>query len=157
MVSTSKSVKQQLREYLEAEHPAAITEAVWSDLLGRLAPVSESYLRDLLRDTGLPFEQPWAGIRQHSFAELEQSLAEMLAVYEAARQAGDGERARYCRRQVMAAKDRARFLSRSPKISAQKQEQKEEMAAWMLIWLETPEVFPVWVAARKKAAEAAQS
>ena len=156
MVSRSKSVKQQLREYLESERPSAITAAVWSELLARLSPVSESYLRDLLRDTGLPFEQPWAGIRQHSFEELEQSLGEMLAVFEAARQAGDGDRARYCRRQVIAAKERARFLARSPKISAQKQEQKEEMAAWMLIWLETPEVFPVWVAARKKTADTAQ-
>lgn len=51
-------MKRRLREYLEAEHPAAITEEVWKGLLARLAPVSESYLRDLLRSTGLPFEQP---------------------------------------------------------------------------------------------------
>ena len=62
MPSASKSVKQQLRDYLAASQPAAITEAVWQDLLQRLAPVSESYLRDLLRDTGLPFDQPYAGI-----------------------------------------------------------------------------------------------
>ena len=51
--------------------PPAITEAVWQELLKRLAPVSESYLRDLLRATGLPFDQPYAGIRQHTFEELE--------------------------------------------------------------------------------------
>jgi hypothetical protein len=159
----SKTVKQQLREYLAAERPQAITGAVWKDLLARLAPVSESYLRNLLwdmlrdmpRDTGaageVPFAQPWAGIRQHSFEELEQSLREMLAAYEAACQAGDGAGVRYCRRQVIAAKDRARFQARSPKATADKKEQKEEMAAWMLIWLETPEVFPVWVEARKRA------
>ena len=55
--------------------PPAITEAVWHDLLARLAPVSESYLRDLLRATGLPFEQPYAGIRQHTFEELEHRCA----------------------------------------------------------------------------------
>jgi hypothetical protein len=147
----SKSVKQQLREYLAAKQPRAITQDVWEDLLMTLAPVSESYVRDLLRDTGLPFEQPWAGIRQHTFEELEQSLGEMLAAYQAASKAGDRERARYCRRQVIAAKDRARFLAQSPKTSAEQKAQKEEMAAWMLIWLETPEVFPVWVEARKKA------
>ncbi len=165
MASRSKTVKQQLREYLAAERPQAITGAVWKDLLARLAPVSESYLRELLRDMlrdagaarGVPFEQPWAGIRQHSFEELEQSLGEMLAAYDAACHAGDRDRARYCRRQVIAAKDRARFVARSPKTTADKKAQKEEMAAWMLIWLETPEVFPAWVEARKRAAGGART
>ena len=142
---SANSVKQRLRDWLAAERPPAITEAVWRELLARLAPVSESYLRDLLRATGLPFHQPWAGIRQHTFDELEQSLREMLLVYQEAVAAGDRERARYCRRQVIAAKDRAKFL-------AKKKPEKAEMAAWMLVWLENPEVFPAWVEARKKAA-----
>jgi len=145
-----KSVKRQIREYLEAERPPAITEAVWRGLLERLAPVSESYLRDLLRATGLPFEQPYAGIRQHTFEELEQSLGEMLAAYTEAVAAGHRERARYARRQVIAAKDRARFLAQNPRIAPPQQAQKQEMVRWMLVWLENPEVFPAWVAARKR-------
>src|ERR1035437_11124962 len=54
----SKSVKGQLGEYLNAQRPPAITEALWNDLRQRFAPVSESYLRELLRSTVLPFEQP---------------------------------------------------------------------------------------------------
>ena len=145
MLPRDKSVKRQLREYLESAQPAAITEAVWRDLLQRLAPVSESYLRDLLRDTGLPFDQPYAGIRQHTLEELETSLREMLRVYSEATAAGDGERARYCRRQVIAAKDRAKFLARKIPLKA-------EMAEWMLVWLENPQVFPAWVEARKRSA-----
>jgi hypothetical protein len=148
--SASKSIKQQLRDYLAAKQPAAITEAVWQDLLQRLAPVSESYLRDLLRDTGLPFDQPYAGIRQHTFEELEQSLRAMLQVYSDSLAAGERDRARYCRRQVIAAKDRAKFLAASPRSTPERRTQKEEMAQWMLVWLENPEVFPVWVDARKK-------
>ncbi|HJT87074.1 MAG TPA: hypothetical protein VJ732_04440 [Bryobacteraceae bacterium] len=151
MPSRDKSVKQQLTEYLAAERPAAITEAVWHGLLMRLAPVSDSYLRDLLRQTGLPFEQPYAGIRQHTFEELEQSLREMQRVYAEAMAAGNRDRARYCRRQVIAAKDRARFLAQNPGTSAEKQAIKEEMTKWMLVWLENPEVFPAWVEARKRA------
>src|SRR4051794_18720865 len=117
----------------------------------RLAPVSESYLRDLLRATGLPFEQPWAGIRQHDFEELEESLRSMLAVYTQATETGDKDRARYCRRQVIAAKDRARFLAHNARTSAAKKQQKEEMAEWMVVWLENPEVFPAWGTARKGA------
>lgn len=147
----SKSVKQQLREYLAREQPAAITEAVWRDLLQRFAPVSDSYLRDLLRATGLPFDQPYAGVRQHTFEELEQTLGEIARVYAGTVAVGDRERARYCRRQVIAAKDRARFLARNPRTTAEKRAQKEEMAQWMLVWLENPEVFPAWVQARKRA------
>jgi len=146
---STSSVKQRLRQYLADAQPAAITEAVWRELQTTLAPVSESYLRELLRQTALPFEQPFAGIRQHTFDELEQSLAEMLTVYRDAAAAGNRDRARYCRRQVIGAKDRARFLSRDPRTPPERKAQKEEMVQWMLVWLENPEVFPAWVAARK--------
>ena len=151
MDSSSKSTKRRLRDYLEAEQPAGITEAVWRDLLERLAPVSESYLRELLRSTGLPFDQPYAGVRQHTLDELEQSLREMLEVYRDAVAADDRERARYCRRQVIAAKDRAKFAAANPKFDDARRAQKQEMVEWMLVWLENPEVFPAWVEARKRA------
>ncbi len=157
MPRPGKSIKRELREYLEAERPSAITEAVWRDLTVRLAPVSESYLRELLRETGLPFDQPYAGIRQHTFDELERSLAEMLAVYREAMEAGDRDRARYARRQVIAAKDRAKFLAGNPRTPEEKRAQKEEMAQWMMVWLENPEVFPAWLEARKRASGAPNS
>lgn len=150
-MARSKSIKQELREYLEAERPDSINGAVWRGLLERFAPVSESYLRDLLRQTGLPFEQPYQGVRQHTFEELEQSLRDLLAVYAEAAGAGDRDRLRYCRRQVIAAKDRAKFLAANPNTAPEKQAEKKEMAQWMLVWLENPEVFPAWVDARKKA------
>ena len=143
IVRSESSIKQRLRDWLAAERPEAITGAVWRDLLVRFAPVSESYLRDLLRATGLPFEQPWAGVRQHTIEELEESLREMLRVYQEALASGDRDRARYCRRQVIAAKDRAKF-------AAKKKPEKAEMSEWMLVWLENPEVFPAWVKARKR-------
>lgn len=154
MASRDKSVKQQLRAYLAARQPAAITEEVWTELLERLSPVSESYLRELLSATGLPFAQPFAGIRQHTLEDLEQSLCEMLRVYSEAAASGNRERARYCRRQVIGARERARFLARNPHTSPEKKAVKEEMAQWMLVWLENPEVFPAWVEARKKVGRA---
>jgi len=150
-VDSKKSIKQQLRDLLAAEAPPVITETVWHDLLLRLAPVSESYLRELLVNSGVPIEQPYAGIRQHTLQELEQSLREMLRVYTEATAAGHRDRARYCRRQVIAAKDRARFIAANPRTPAEKQAEKQEMVQWMLVWLENPEVFPPWVDARKNA------
>jgi hypothetical protein len=146
-----RSIKQQLREYLASQQPPSITEEVWGELMMRLAPVSESYLRDLLRATGLPFNQPYSGIRQHTFQELEESLNGMLQVYLDAAATGNRDRARYCRRQVIAAKDRAKFLAVTPGATEDKRTEKEEMVQWMLVWLENPEVFPAWVEARKKA------
>ncbi|SPE22553.1 conserved hypothetical protein [Candidatus Sulfopaludibacter sp. SbA3] len=102
-----------------------------------------------MANTGLPIDQPYAGIRQHTFEELEQTLREMLQVYTEATASGNRERARYCRRQVIGAKDRAKFLAQSPRTSSEKQADKREMAQWMLVWLENPEVFPAWVDARK--------
>ena len=153
-MASAISAKQRLREYLADRHPEAITGAVWFELLTRLAPVSESYLRELLRQTALPFEQPYAGIRQHTFEELEQSLGEMLAVYADAKAAGDRDRARYARRQVIGAKDRARFLARAKRTSPEMRARKEEMVEWMLVWLENPEVFPAWLEARQRARQA---
>ena len=152
-----KSRKQALRDFLAERRIEAVGEAEWHAALATLAPISESYLRDLLRATGLPFAQPYAGIRQSSFPDLEQDLCEMLAVYEEAVRVGDRERARYCRRQVIGAKDRARFIARNPYTAPEKKSQKEEMLQWMLVWLENPPVFPAWAAIRKRSIAAGYS
>ncbi len=148
MDSAGKSIKRAFREYLETKRPAAVTAEVWQELLAALAPVSESYVRELVRSTGLPFAQPYAGIRQHTLEELSASLLEMLRVYEQATEEGDRKQARYCRRQVIAAKDRAKFLAGNPKTAPEKKALKEEMVRWMLVWLENPPVFPAWLKAR---------
>jgi len=146
----NRSFKQQLREYLATRQPASITETVWRDLLHRLAPVSESYLRQLLWTAGLPFSLPYAGIRQHTFEELQESLLGMGRIYAEAMDAADRERARYCRRQVIAAKDRAKFVAASAGAGPEKIAEKREMAQWMLVWLGDPAVFPAWLEARKR-------
>lgn len=148
MRTTTK--KKRVQDYLAGRTPERIGEREWNELLRELAPISESYLRELLRNTGLPFEQPFAGVRQSSYKELERSLLEMEKVYSAAVAAGDRGRAQYCRNVVIQAKDRARFSARS---RPEKQAQKDEMVQWMLVWLDNPEVFPAWVKLRKQARE----
>ncbi|HLY20569.1 MAG TPA: hypothetical protein VKR61_25250 [Bryobacteraceae bacterium] len=157
MPAKAKSRKQAVREYLEAARIEAIGEAEWRAAVLALAPISETYLRHLLRDTGLPFAQPFAGIRQKSFEELEHDLRDMLLVYQDAMGAGDRRRAGYCRQQVIAAKDRARFIARNPKTPPEKKPLKDEMVQWMLVWLDNPEVFPAWVEIRKRYSSATDS
>jgi hypothetical protein len=118
-------------------------------LATHLAPVSESYLRRLVADTGIPVEPPFGGVRQKTFDELERSLLEMEEAYTRACQTGDRARAQLCRNVVIQAKDHARLAGRSPKASIEKKAQKEEMIQWMLVWLENPGIFPAWVKLRK--------
>jgi len=146
----SKSKKRRLEEFLAERQPSRISEETWRELVALLAPISESYLRDLLRRTNLPVSQPFGGVRQSSFEELEASLLEIEAVYAEAVAGGDLTRATACRRVVIQAKDRARLVSRNEKIDAEKRKQKEEMVEWMLVWLENPGIFESWVRLRKK-------
>ena len=124
-----------------------IGDSEWKALLAG-TQVPESQLRRLLRDLHIPVDHPWAGIRQKTFAELEEDLLSMGRAY---REAADREARRYCRRIVIAAKDHARLSARRPELEAL----KREMAQWMLVWLENPEVFPAWVELRKRAMKAA--
>ena len=113
----------------------------FEELRRALAPISEGYLRKLLRESGAPLSSVVEGVRQRNLDELEASLRRMLEEY----QRGDaGHRARI-RQLVIAAKDHARWAARNPERRAEKQ----EMALWMLTWLENPPVFPQWVKLRR--------
>jgi hypothetical protein len=147
--STNPSKKTRLRKYLDEKNLSAITEREWRELITHLAPVSESYLRRLLADAGIPVEPPFGGVRQKTFGELERSLLEMEEVYMRASETGDRARAQLCRNAVIQAKDHARLAARGAKTSSEKKVQKEEMVQWMLVWLENPGIFPAWVKLRK--------
>jgi hypothetical protein len=150
VASRSSSKKGLLAGYLESRRPAAIGEAEWRELASLLAPVSESYLRSLLHDTGIPVAQPYDGARLKSLNELESSLIAMQREYARTLAEGDAMRARECRRAVIDAKDRARLVSRNPKVDPAKRAEKAEMVEWMLVWLENPEIFESWVELRKR-------
>ncbi|MCL5745443.1 MAG: hypothetical protein M1541_16225 [Acidobacteria bacterium] len=113
--------------------------------------MSDSYLRHLLRDCGLPLDPVVEGIRQHSFEELERTLLAIGAEYEKALETGDRERAAACRRAVITGKEHARLAARHPAASEETRAHKLEMAFWMLVWLENPAIFPAWLGLRKKA------
>lgn len=91
------------------------------------------------------------GVRQDSFQELERTLLALQREYSLATAAGQQERARLCRRAVIEAKDHARLAAKRAGITPEQRSVKEEMAAWMLLWLENPEIFPAWLSLRKKA------
>lgn len=140
-----------MEAHLAQARPDCITEAVWAELLERLAPISRSDLRRLLRQCGAPLAPLVEGVRQDSFADLERTLFALDHEYAAAIDVGDTAGARACRELVIEAKDHARFAARSAKCTPDERAAKEEMILWMLTWLENPAVFSTWLELRKRA------
>lgn len=116
----------------------------------RLAPISESYLRELVRGCGVALDPLVEGVRQDSLAELERTLTALAGEYDAALREGDRDRAGRCRRLVLASKDHTRLALRNPRLSPEKQAEKNEVLLWLNVWLEDPQLFPVWVSLRKE-------
>jgi hypothetical protein len=132
-----------LARWLERQRPARIGEREWAMLRVELDPISGSYLRRLLRESGVPLSPLVEGVRQESFDALESSLLNLLAEYES----GDVAMRTTIRRLVIESKDHARWAARKP----EKRGEKQEMALWMLTWLENPPLFPQWVKLRRQA------
>ncbi len=137
----SKGKSAELARWLEEHHPPLIGGAEFVRLRADLAPVSESYLRKLLRDCSVPLDPMVEGVRQATFAELETSLLRLMAEY----QSSDPARRMAVRRLVITAKEHARLAARNPS----KRLDKQEMILWLTTWLENPPVFMEWVNIRK--------
>lgn len=128
--------KQRVLNFAAARGWTSIGEAEWNELKAALPDVSET----TIRRAGIPIAQPWRGVVQHTLDELELSLRELSDVY-----AVRPDLRRYCRAQVIAAKDRARWALRS----AERRRLKTEMVDWMLVWLDDPAMFPAWAGIRR--------
>ena len=131
----------ELARWLAEHQPPQIGEAEFARLRDALAPVSESYLRKLVRECGVPLAPLVEGVRQGTFDELEETLRKLFEEY----QRGDAARRMAVRRLVITAKDHARLAARK----AEKRGEKEEMILWLTTWLENPQVFGEWVRIRR--------
>jgi hypothetical protein len=114
----------------------------WAALKEALAPIADSYLRKLLRESGVGLAPLIEGVRQSDFDELERTLTALAELYAAGEQAT----ARECRRLVIEARQHARWAAKR----ANADQTKTEMMQWMLVWLENPAVFPAWAALRRQ-------
>jgi hypothetical protein len=127
--SRKPSKRTDLDEWLAAHRPAIIGVPERDSICAAIGPISQSYLKKLLRESGYLLAPLVEGVRQESLDALEQSLLAMPADR-------DG------RRCVIEAKDHAKFaLKNHP--------EKEEMILWMITWLENPAIFEQWVKLRR--------
>jgi hypothetical protein len=133
--------KQRVLDFVAARGWGEVGEKEWRELRAALNDISES----ALRASGIAIAAPWRGVAAHSIDELESSMLEFSQVYETRE-----DLRRYCRDQVIAAKDSARWAARSSKVEESKRRMKAEMVEWMLVWLDDPAIFPTWVQLRKQ-------
>jgi len=125
-----------LAEWIDQRKPLLIDQTEFEQLAEDLAPVSEGYLRKLLRESGVPLAPMVEGVRQSNLGVLELSLLALLAEYES----GDAEHRKAVRKLVVSAKEHARWAN------------KQEHVLWLATWLENPPVFPAWARLRKETA-----
>jgi hypothetical protein len=88
-----------------------------------------------------------------TLAAAEDSLAALDRLYHEFRQAGDHEGQKWARALALQGKWRARAQAANPNVAAEKRSEKREIANWFQVWLETPELFPGWLAVRKQTEE----
>lgn len=143
----SKEAKLDL--WLHEHGPVALNLAAFQELLGILAPISESTLRRLLRASGASLHPLVAGVDQESSETLAWTLTALSAAYET----GAPDIRRIARSIVITAKDHAKLVVGNPRVDEEKRRQKERMVESMLIWLENPDVYPLWEQLRSKSVE----
>lgn len=124
MATKVPTKRNRLEAFLAERRPAAVDAALRDEIAARLAPVSEDYLRRMLRDTGLPLHPLVEGVRQDTPRELARTLIALARLYPA--------HPAETRRLVLEAKQHARYLGRS------------EVHQWTLQWLENPGIFEPW-------------
>ena len=54
------------------------------------------------------------------------------------------------RETALKGKRRAEMIAKNAKVSPEKRAEKQEIAEWFTIWLQTPEIFESWVSLRQK-------
>jgi hypothetical protein len=77
-------------------------------------------------------------------------LDELLRKFQAEGETHAAERVREVAR---LGRRRSEMIARNPKVEAKKRGEKEEIAHWFSIWLDTPDAFFDWLEVRKQSAE----
>ena len=134
--------------------------------LGARGKTSPDYIVSVLEDAGLRvvwstqsdtegrYEEEFADLLHFStLVEAEMCLVrldELLRKFTIEGERGAAERVREVAR---LGRRRAEMIARNQKVDTQKREEKEEIAHWFAIWLETPEAFFDWLEVRKQSPE----
>ncbi len=99
-----------------------------------------------------PYDQLLHGILQFkTLAETEETLTRLENLRQRFLTNSDKKGEECCLRLAALGRRRAQMIARNQRIDAAKRLLKEEVARWFGVWLETPEIFAVWLSLRKQA------
>jgi hypothetical protein len=100
------------------------------------------------------YENAFADFIQNSnLAEAERSIRSIDELYRKFLDAGDRTGVRFAFEAARAAKKNATDLSRLPQLPASRKLEQAEIARWLSVWLETPDLFSHWLELRKASDE----
>lgn len=86
------------------------------------------------------------------FSDFKQTLSSLRRLENLRRKflaENDREGLRQMREIALKGKSRAQMISKNEKVAPEKRAEKQEIAEWFTIWLQTPEVFENWVVLRQ--------
>jgi hypothetical protein len=146
--------------------------AIESELRRRLGPeirTPPSYIARVLREAGKRveyqdryasplMEEPYASrlkglLRFSDFERAEASLRQLDAIYREYREVSDRIGTSMVRALIQKGKLRAGSLAANPRVSPEKRREKQEIARWFYVWLETPDLLFDWLELRKSSEE----
>ena len=146
--------------------------AIRQELRRRLGPddrTSFAYIASVLRAAGFAVQyedrysdpnmaEPYASrlksvLKFHDLASAEESLLRLDAIYRDYQSAGDQEGVEWVCTLLRKGRERAQSLARNPRVKAAKRREKQEIARWFQVWLETPDLLPSWLELRKSSEE----
>ena len=143
----------QLRRKLIAEH-------------GEDGKTGSEYVADVLKSAGLKvnlsqleevedqFEEEFEDLLHFkTLADAEVSLMRLDELWRRFQTHGEKTAAGRVLEVARLGKRRAEMISRNHKVEAHKRAEKEEIASWFRIWLETPDAFFDWLDVRKRSPE----
>lgn len=138
-------------------------------VLGLTDRTSFGYIASILRQAGYEVRyedrysdpimpEPYATrlksvLEFHDLTSAEQSLLRINAIYLEYSSIADRLGVAFVQAIVKKGKLRARSLAANPRVQAAKRREKEEIARWFQVWLETPELFADWLELRKRSEE----
>lgn len=137
--------------------------------LGDRGTTSAAYIAQVLQQAGqvVEYEDPYVdssmpepyasrlkdALHFHNLASAEASLINLHAAYREYQRANDRAGIAWVQRLLRKGKRRAESLAANPKIRPEKQREKQEIAAWFRVWLQTPDLFFDWLELRKRSEE----
>ncbi len=171
-----RSKKQIVLDYCEAQAfnriGAGEIRAIEQELRRRLGSekkTSPSYIAAILREAGKhveyedryadpSMEEPYASrlkglLEFRTMQSAEASLQKLDVIYREYREVADRVGTSLVRALILKGKLRAESLAGNPRVSPQKRREKQEIARWFRVWLETPDLLFDWLELRKASEE----